>query len=183
MGVLQGVFVAFLLSLFDLLRRAAQPHAAVLVEAPGSATFAEPEGEPVPLTRPGLVVYRFSAALFFANVGRFAAEVERLLAPADGPVRWIVFDLSSMNDVDSGGAMGFERVIEQARAGGAVVALSRVRADLAAKLERYGILGLVGADRVFATNREAVEAFGASGAGERVAPGEPDEPGQGDAAG
>ena len=162
-GVLQGVLLAFLLSLFDLLWRAASPHTAVLVELPGGGAFAEPEAEPVVLTRPGLVIYRFGAALFFANESRFREEVERLTAPQDPAVRWLVLDASAVNDIDTSGALALEHVLASLAERQVVVAVSRLKPNVRAGLETYGLADRIGADRLFATNRDAVEAFERAG--------------------
>lgn len=169
-GVLQGVLIAFLLSLFDLLWRAASPHASVLVELPGGRAFDEPPAGTVVRTRPGLVIYRFGAALFFANEARFREEVERLTGPDEPTSRWFVIDASAINDIDTSGALALEHVLTSLGDRRIVVAVSRLQPQVRVGLERYGLLERIGADRVYATNRDAVEAF------ERAVPAAPAAP-------
>ena len=49
---------------------------------------------------PGLIVFRYDAALFYANVNRFIDDVETLVEQAAHPVRWLVVDASSITDID-----------------------------------------------------------------------------------
>ena len=42
------------------------------------------------VTEPELVLYRFGAPLFYANVGRFLEEVSSVVSPMPSVVRWVV---------------------------------------------------------------------------------------------
>ena len=68
-GVLVGVGVAIALSLVEILYRLARPHEGVLGRVPGLAGMHDVDDYPDAQTLPGLVVYRYDAPLFFANVG------------------------------------------------------------------------------------------------------------------
>lgn len=158
-GVLQGVVIAFLLSLFDLIWRASRPSTGVLVELPGGEAFDLPEGEPQVVTRPGLVLYRFGASLYFANATAFGEDVERLAAAADPPLRWFVLDASAIGDMDTTGSNALERALDALGRAGVTVAVTRAQPGLRRRLSVYGLEERIGADRFFATNRDAVAAF------------------------
>ena len=105
-GVLDGILVAILLSVADLIRRVARPHDAVLGFVPGLAGMHDvadwPGAEPVP----GLVVYRWDSPLFFANAENFRARALRAYdeARAKAPVRWFVLNCEAIVEVDVTGA-------------------------------------------------------------------------------
>src|SRR5690606_26280901 len=71
LGVLYGVLIAIGLSIFDLLRRVARAHDAILGFVPGVPGMHDiddyPQAEPVP----GLLIYRYDAPLCFANAEDF----------------------------------------------------------------------------------------------------------------
>ncbi|MCS6879918.1 MAG: solute carrier family 23 protein [Oscillochloridaceae bacterium] len=159
LGALQGVIIAFVLSLIDLIWRASQPHTAVLVEQPDGQSFEAPEGAPVQTTRPGLIIYRFSAPLYFANAGRFQDEVKSLAANAAPPVRWFVLDAAAISDIDTTGARALAQTITALKAQGITFAISRARTPVPDLLERYELLEQIGKERLFVTNRAAVRAF------------------------
>ena len=60
-------------------------------------------------TRPGLVIYRFGAALFYANATRFADEVLAIVGPSPRPVRWLIVDGEAITNIDYSAA----RVVEE----------------------------------------------------------------------
>lgn len=158
LGALQGVIIAFVLSLIDLIWRASQPHTAVLAELPSGRGYDFPQGN-LQTTRPGLIIYYFGAPLYFANAGRFRDEVKALVADAVPPVRWVVFDAEAMADIDTSGARALAQVIEALQAQGVTVAISRAAPEIPELLERYELLEKIGAERMFVTNRDAVAAF------------------------
>ena len=98
-GVEQGILLAIALSLLWHVRHSYRPHTVVL--APDET------GRWLPVlvtpgieTRPGLVVYRFGADLFYANDNRFCDEVRDLIDHAPAPTRWFVVDSGAMTDLD-----------------------------------------------------------------------------------
>ncbi len=58
---------------------------------------------------PGLLVYRFSAPLFFANCSLFRDRIEVLVDTAPQPVRGVVVDGGAIHDVD---LMACEMLVE-----------------------------------------------------------------------
>lgn len=159
LGALQGVIIAFLLSLIDLIWRASRPHTAVLAELPGGHGFDTPADGPIRVTRPGLVIYRFGAPLYFANAGLFQDEVKTLVADAAPPVRWFVLDAGAINDIDTSGSRALAQTITALNAQGITFAISRADVPVLELLERYELLEQIGKERLFTTNRDAVEAF------------------------
>jgi MFS superfamily sulfate permease-like transporter len=52
------------------------------------------------VTEPGLVLYRFGAALFYANASRFADEISTLGSPSPTSVRSLIVDAEAITKVD-----------------------------------------------------------------------------------
>ena len=160
LGVERGIFLAIGLSVIDHLRQEYHPKDVVLApdghhwKAPGAARGLE--------TAPGLMIYRFEAALFFANADYFAARLHGLIEQASHPVRWLVLDLVSMNDIDYTGGLTLAATLKTLRGQGLTIALAQIE-DVADELERFGILSFVGADRVFDSVSAAMHAFDRDG--------------------
>ena len=110
-------------------------------------------------TQPGLIVYRFSADLFYANAGRFADEVRALIAQAPTPVRWFVVDAGAITDLDYSAARELRALVDELGQKEVRVMFSRVSSFLRADMDRHGITAALGAARVFATLHEAVAAI------------------------
>jgi high affinity sulfate transporter 1 len=157
LGALPGVIIAFLLSVIDLLRRAAVPHTTVLTEtASGHYISSEPPAEQ---TEPGLVIYRFSSSLYFASANLFTEETKRLVETAQPALRWFVLNAESINDIDTTGAQALEQLIELLHKQGITFAVVRMHKPLREWLERYELMEKIDERRLYDTNRDAVAAY------------------------
>lgn len=155
LGPIQGVLVAFVLSLINLARRAAHPPVDVLQghdDPQVSLLATTSRGE----TAPGVIVMRFSAPIFFANSGALGDHIRRLVAEAPNPVKALVIDLEAATDIDVTGAESLERSLEWLHQQGIATAYTRLRPELRQLLEHFG---LTAHTSEFATNREAVAAL------------------------
>jgi sulfate permease, SulP family len=157
-GPLQAVIIAFLLATIDLLRRAARPGTWVLQEAADGSHFVPEDTAQAPEPS-GIIIYRFGAPLYFANATLFEEEVEKLVTQAARPVQWFVLDAEAMVDIDTTGAEVLHQVLTSLANRGVTVALSRTNQPTSALLARYHLLQLIGENRMYPTNRHAIEAF------------------------
>ncbi|MGW5441148.1 SulP family inorganic anion transporter [Nocardia asteroides] len=166
LGVLYGVLVAVALSVFDLLRRIARGHDAVLGFVPGLAGMHDVDDYPAARPLPGLVVYRYDAPLFFANAEDFRtgalAAVDWSAEHSGVPVRWFVLNVEANVEVDLTALDAVEQVRAELAARGIVFALARVKQDLRVALDAAGLTTRIGPDRLFPTLPTAVEAFRAA---------------------
>jgi SulP family sulfate permease len=158
LGPLRAVAIAFLMSIIDLLRRASLPFTTLLREsAPGSYFISGGEGSAH--STPGLIVYRFTAPLYFANANLFSEEIEKLVAQAPTPVRWFVLDSSAIHDMDTTGEEAMRQVLAMLAERDVTFAITRASTPLQSILKDYGLLDEIGRERLYDTNRAAVAAF------------------------
>ena len=157
-GPLQAVIIAFLLATIDVLRRASRPGTWVLREAADGSHFVPAETDHAPEPS-GIIIYRFGAPLYFANANLFEEEVEKLVTQAATPVKWLVLDAEAMVDIDTTGEEVLHQVLTWLANRGVTVALSRVNQPTAALLAHYHLLEKIGENRLYPTNRHAIEAF------------------------
>jgi MFS superfamily sulfate permease-like transporter len=159
LGPLKGILIAFLLSLIDLLRRVSIPSTAVLAGAPGQDRFVAASRYPEASPTPGLLIYRFSAPLIFANANFFEGQVEDLVETAAPPVQWFVLDGEAITDIDVTGAEALEQIIDWLGERSIDFAMTRVSGRLEERLQTYGLLTRIGRQRIYASNREVTKAF------------------------
>jgi high affinity sulfate transporter 1 len=177
LGPLLGVLLAFLLSAIEVVRRAARPSTGVLAQIPGKASLhlrdvatAETSGEDASgservalgQTLPGLVVYRFSDPLYFANAQVFREEVDRLTTPGEPPVRWFALDAQGVSDIDTTGAQALEESLDLLTTRGVTFAATRLTAPVRTLLAHYHLLDRIGEARIYETNAAALEAYSAA---------------------
>ena len=110
-------------------------------------------------SRPGLVIFRFDAPLFYANANRFSDDVKAVMEGAPTPVQWLVLDCSSVTDVDYSAGLELTDLISYVHQRGARFGLVRADESLLATLRTYGVLGEVAPDRVFEHLEEVFAAY------------------------
>ena len=163
LGVLQGVGLGVALSLLVLIKKASHPGTAVLGRVPGERTYyRDIQRRTDAKTIPGLLIFRFDARLIFFNCNFFASEVKRFIAKAQEPVKTVLIDAEAMNDIDITGADRLIKLNTELNSKNIVIFLSHVRDPLRDKMRRMGVEDAIGADHIYETTRDGVDAFVAS---------------------
>jgi SulP family sulfate permease len=163
-GILVGVGVAIGLSLLEMAQRLARPHEGVLGRVPGLAGMHDVDDYPDAQTLPGLIVYRYDAPLFFANVGDLrrrallVVDQENTAFP-DYRVRWFVLNVEANVEIDITAADGLRDLYDDLAEQGVRLGLARVKHDLLVPLERAGLTELIGEEMLFPTLPVAEEAY------------------------
>lgn len=157
-GVEQGILLAMVLSLLRIVRHSYRPHTAVLVQGEGGIWQLTPV-VPGAVTEPGLVVYRFGAGLFYANAGMFADQIRGLAGPAPSPVRWLLVDAGAITNVDYTAAQVVRELQRDLSQRGVALVVAHVQSDLRPDLDRHHLTEIIGADRIFDTLHEALNAY------------------------
>jgi len=157
-GVEQGIVLAVVLSLLDVIRRAYHPGDFVVGQGPAhNLDYAA--ARPGAQSRPGLVIFRFDASLFYANATRLTDDIKAVVEGAPTPVRWMVLDCSSVDDVDYSAGLELAALIAYLRQRGADFGLAHPDDALLATLRTYGVLDHVARDRIFSTVDEVFVAW------------------------
>jgi MFS superfamily sulfate permease-like transporter len=157
--ILYGVLVAVGLSLLDLLRRVARPHDGILGYAPGVAGMHDVDDYPGTRQIPGLVVYRYDSALFFANAEDFKKRALAAVAAAHPAAEWLLINAEANVQVDLTALDALDELRAELDRRGVVTALARVKSEVAVDLGRSGLLDRLGPDRVYPTLPTAVAAY------------------------
>jgi len=132
LGVLEGVLLAVVLALGQLVHRAANPHDAVLaVPGPGEPVRAVSEHR---LPHSAVLTYRIDAPLFFGNVRRVVERLLGLSAACGAELRYLILDAEMVFYLDASAADALAGLTKQLRGRGCELLLARARAPVAAKL-------------------------------------------------
>ena len=156
-GVLPGVVVAVGVAMVMLLMRASRPHDAVLGRIPGTNVYHDKSTHPEAESFPGLVIYRFDASLVFFNADHFKARVRTVVHDVAEPVRHFLLDAGTMPLLDTTGAATLEEVCDDLEAQGLTMAVAGAKQPVRAMLDRTGLAGRIGLERMFPTVEAAVE--------------------------
>ena len=86
-----------------------------------------------------MLVYRFSAPLFFENATYFGERVRAELAATDTPVKVLVIDAAAMPDIDYTGAQTLAELGRELRGTGAELVLTEVSDAIGHRIVTTGI--------------------------------------------
>ena len=136
-GVMNGIALGVLISLVLVLKVLAFPTDSVTAAAPGDRPM------------PGVIVYRFSAPLFFANAALFQSRVRALVEKAPEPVSTFVLDASVIFEVDLAACEALNEVAKFLQKRGIRFAIANLSTDVAPRFERGGVTACVGARNFF----------------------------------
>jgi len=157
-GVEQGILLAMALSLLRHVSHSYRPHTAVLVKD-GEGQWRSTPAIPGAVSAAGLVIFRFGAELFYANAGRFAADVQDLVEGVPTPVRWLVVDAGAITSIDYTAAQVLRGLHGELRTRAVALVLVHVPASLQHHLDRHRLTDLIGTDHIFDTLRDALAAL------------------------
>lgn len=157
-GVGGGILWAIVASIVVHLANTSHPHNTVLTvdERVGRVDHPAAEGAQ---TRPGLIVYRFAANLYYANSSRLVADVRMLMRSAPDPVRLFVLDGSEIHSVDWTSAEALRKTIQIVESTGARFEIARIPQEARDLLDFYKITDLIGEDGYVDTVRHALKGF------------------------
>ena len=147
LGVLEGIVVAIGLSIGLFFRRSWWPHGEVLGQVDGRDGWHALNQEQDVETRPGIVVFRWEAPLFFANAAMFRQQVRRLVR--EHQPRWVVLQCEAITDIDVTAADMLDRLDTELNEEGVHVAFVELRTRLHDLVYRYGLFETLDRDHFY----------------------------------
>jgi high affinity sulfate transporter 1 len=157
-GVEQGILLAMILSLLRVVSHSYHPHTGVMV--PNIiGTWDLIHVSTVSVTKPGLVIYRFGAELFYANANRFAEEVTCLVGGTPSPVRWLIADAEAITRLDYSASRVLAELLRSLKDRGVQFGLARAPWGLKSDLARHHVTELIDPSMNFSRLHDAMDAF------------------------
>jgi high affinity sulfate transporter 1 len=165
-GVLQGVFVAVMLTLAHLVLRTSRPQYRIMGRHPERGTLISLRREPDAVLSPQIVVFLYEASVMFLNAEHFH---ERVLAElsARPETRWLVLNASAMHYADTSTVDALETLKAELDRRGIGIMIGGGHGDFRVILDRSGLAELIGPDHIFTTTSEALLAAEAERDGRR----------------
>jgi len=156
-GVEQGIMLAVVLSLIDHTRRGYRPKNAVLAPDASGVMYAQPVASKAE-AEPGLLIYRFTHSMYYANAQQLTEEITGLVTTADPPLRWLCIDASAIDDVDYSAAENLRSIFNLLKDKGVHLVVAQVMDDVKQE-SRYNLRELFGEDAFYDTLDDVVEAY------------------------
>ena len=156
-GVLAGVIIGIGLSLIWLIFVATHPPMPVLAREPGTQVFRELDEHPGDEQFAGVTVLRLDGGLFFATADALEDRVREVALSAPGRTA-IVLDCGGMDFIDSQGSAKMSEILNLTKQAGVTLRLARLKPPVREVLERDGVLGRIGDDKIHGNVDHAVNA-------------------------
>jgi high affinity sulfate transporter 1 len=177
-GVEAGILLAMVLSLLRIVQHSYHPHTAVLIPEKNHTWQAVPPAPGI-VTAPGFILYRFSAALFYANANRFAEEILSLISqkpsaaqkhsaqPTAGqtkpaqksPIRAVIVDAEAITNIDYSAARMIVELNQQLAEAGVSLGFARLSADAMKDFDRHQLAPVIQPAMLFDRLHDALDAF------------------------
>ncbi|MDO9037817.1 MAG: solute carrier family 26 protein [Lutibacter sp.] len=159
-GIKEGIFVGVILSLGMLIYTTTKPHIAILGRIPDTHFYRNIKRfEGLLITSEEILIVRFDAQLFFANVQYFKDKLETSVAGKGKKLKLIIIDGESINSIDSSGVYMLNEVITKYRSMNIDITFTGMKGPVRDVLEKSGIIEKIGYQNCFLSIQEAVDAF------------------------
>ena len=110
-GSEQGILIGMAFSLLVFIWRSSRPHTAELGYVEKEDVFRNIKRFPEVKTYPEALILRVDASLYFANMGFLEDRLRKSLIERP-EVKWVIIDLSGVNDIDAVAIDALEEVVE-----------------------------------------------------------------------
>jgi SulP family sulfate permease len=156
-GVEQGIILAIVLSLIDHTRRGYRPKNVLLVPSESNVLRAQPVATHAQAA-PGLLIYRFTHSMYYANAEQLSEEISGIVNSADPTLRWFCLDASAVDDVDYSAAETLRSIFGILKEKGIRLVVAQVLDDVREE-SRYKLRQLFGEDAFYDTLDDVVKDY------------------------
>ncbi len=161
LGILQGILLAVVLSLINIIMHILRPHDALLdnVDVNGRSVYRGINDKESVMSEPGLIIYRFDAPLVFANASFFTDRLTDLITSAGSDLKCIILDAEAISDLDSTAAEALENLDMNLEKIGIELWIARANEPLRKLLKVTGLTKRLGRENFYPSVRAAVSAY------------------------
>ena len=156
-GVEEGIILAIVLSLLDHIRRGYRPKNVLLAKKESGSWEPKPIDQPVQAF-PGLMIYRFTHSMYYANSEWLLNQVLELSKHAQPPLKWFCIEASAIDDVDFTAAETLRSLYARLKEAGIHLVITQVMEDVKAE-SRYDLISLMGKDAYYDTLDEMLDDY------------------------
>ena len=157
LGTLEGILVAVVISMLDIIFQANHPPLYVMGRKPGTDVFRPLRDHPDDETFPGLLLVRTEGRIYFGNVARVRDQAVALIQREQPRV--IVIDCSAVPDIEYTALKQLTSLEERLREAGIMLWLAALNPEPLRTVQRSSLGEVLGRERMFFTLEQAVEAF------------------------
>lgn len=159
LGIEQGIGIGVILSLGMMIYRSTRPHMAELGQVPGARIYRNVERFSDVIQRDDILVVRFDAQLYFANISYFQDRMQELINSRTNKLRAIVINGESISYMDSSALHALQDFVRKYKARGIAIYFTGLIGPVRDALSRGHLLDEIGKGHLFLTVQQAVDAI------------------------
>ena len=133
-GLLRGVLIGVIISIFQLIRQASRPHVALLGRIPGTQRFSDRDRHLDNELIPGVMIFRPETGLVYFNVEHVLDRIQERMDAESQPPKLVVLDLSATPMVDLQSAQALADLGRRLRSKGTRVHVVEARSGVRDRL-------------------------------------------------
>ncbi|MEM6320209.1 MAG: solute carrier family 26 protein [Bacteroidota bacterium] len=159
LGIEQGIGIGVLLSLAVIIYRTTRPHIAELGKIPGTHFYRNLSRFEQLEERPDLLIIRFDARLYFANIAFFKEKIEQLVEKKGDQLQTVILNFNSINNIDSSAAHMLEELVEEYRRQDIAIYFTDVKGPVRDAMFKAKLVDKIGKQYFFLSVQKAVESL------------------------
>lgn len=159
LGIEQGIGVGVILSLAMIIFETTRPHIAQLGKIPGTHFYRNRERFEQVEIRKDLLIIRFDAQLYFANLNVFRERIDEWMAAKGPGLKALILNTESINTLDSSALHLLEDLLVDLKARNCQLLFTGVKGPMRDALAKGHLVAKIGADNFFMSVQEAVDAY------------------------
>ncbi len=159
LGIEEGILIGVVLSMGVLIYRTTTPHIAILGKIPGKPDYRNIKRFDDLEQREEVLIVRFDARLYFANVNFFKDSIERETQKRGDVLKLVVLDADSINHIDSSGLHGLQELIASLKSQNIQFYIAGLKGPVRDIIYRSGLSSAIGEDRIFFRIQHAIDYF------------------------
>lgn len=161
-GIDQGLLIGLAFSLGLFIWRSSHPHTAELGYLESEGIFRNLRRYPQAKTYPGVLILRPDASLYFANM-KFLEDLLAREIEVRPDTKWVLMDLSGVNDIDAVSVDALEKLMEAYEHSGIHFAYASMKGPVRDVIDRADWAAKYGQRAKYPSIHRALEAMGAFG--------------------
>ena len=161
LGVEMGIALGVILSLAMVLFKTTNPHTAQLAKVPNSHFYRNVKRFDNLEEKEEILIYRFDAQLFFANVNYFKDKIYDYERRKNDHLKLLIIDGESINNIDSTAIHALEEIIDDFNSRDIEVCFTGIKGPVRDKMIKSGFIIKAKEDHFFMSIQEAVDCYDA----------------------
>jgi len=157
-GVEQGILLAMFLSLLSHTRHGYRPLNSIIVSDQAGGWKTQPVNAAAQI-RPGLMIYRFSHGMYYANAGLLTDQMLKLVKDAQPALTWFCIDAAAVDDIDFSAAEALRSIESGLKGRGIRLVFAELSDNAKRCLDRSELSSVIGTDFFFPSIGEVVDAY------------------------